>query len=304
MVRRFAHREYYYNDMANNLKINHLDMTFEPTWTKVPGEERNSTNPRSVRDPNPAYAGGVRGVDRLNVLPGMMGGEFGQGQSKRVRWAPSLQLEQFLRQPMPEEFAEPPPPQRAQAAAPQHQDVLRLFAPSPAPSYQSVARMFAPRSARLPEMPAMPAAQAAPPDDGMYPLLSSLASFGGRDDADMDLGPAAFVGGDVDLGPAAFVGGDVDLGPAAFVAGDMDLGQAAPAGDVDLGQAAPAGDVDLGQAASAGDNDSCSGGSDSEAAAPQPKPPPKQGLGSLFASSRGRGGGGAGKKKQPPAPPP
>jgi hypothetical protein len=102
MVRRFASREYYFNDMANNLKINHLDMTFEPTWTKVPGEERSPGNPRTARDP----AAPDTGLDRERVYPGMMGAEVGGGGGggggKRVRWAPQLQLEQFLREPMPE----------------------------------------------------------------------------------------------------------------------------------------------------------------------------------------------------------
>ena len=121
MVRRFAHREYYYNDMANNLKINHLDMTFEPTWTKVPGEERDPHNLRTVNDPTRPN----RGIDRRHVLPGMMGEELGGPSAKRVRWAPQLELERFLREPMPEFVMAGPPPAPTSAAG---DPLARLFA--------------------------------------------------------------------------------------------------------------------------------------------------------------------------------
>ena len=162
MVRRFAHKEYYYNDMANNLKINHLDMTFEPTWTKVPGEERSSANDRSVRDP--ARPG--RGMDRLRVLPGMMGAAFGDDEAapgaKRVRWAPQLELERFLSEPMPE-FEQ-------QGRAAQH--LLTAAAPSTA---DPLAQLFA-----MPRPPARPLPSADP--------LAQL--FGGSVPARQDPAPA------------------------------------------------------------------------------------------------------------------
>ena len=176
MVRRFAHKEYYYNDMANNLKINHLDMTFEPTWTKVPGEERSSANDRSVRDP--ARPG--RGMDRLRVLPGMMGAAFGDDEAapgaKRVRWAPQLELERFLSEPMPE-FDMPAP----RAAAPSAADPLaQLFAmprppARPLPSADPLAQLFA-----MPRPPARPLPNADP--------LAQL--FGGSVPARQDPAPA------------------------------------------------------------------------------------------------------------------
>ena len=176
MVRRFAHKEYYYNDMANNLKINHLDMTFEPTWTKVPGEERSSANDRSVRDP--ARPG--RGMDRLRVLPGMMGAAFGDDEAapgaKRVRWAPQLELERFLSEPMPE-FDMPAP----RAAAPSTADPLaQLFAmprppARPLPSADPLAQLFA-----MPRPPARPLPSADP--------LAQL--FGGPLPARQDPAPA------------------------------------------------------------------------------------------------------------------
>ena len=176
MVRRFAHKEYYYNDMANNLKINHLDMTFEPTWTKVPGEERSSANDRSVRDP--ARPG--RGMDRLRVLPGMMGAAFGDDEAapgaKRVRWAPQLELERFLSEPMPE-FDMPAP----RAAAPSTADPLaQLFAmprppARPLPIADPLAQLFA-----MPRPPARPLPNADP--------LAQL--FGGSVPARQDPAPA------------------------------------------------------------------------------------------------------------------
>ena len=194
MVRRFAHKEYYYNDMANNLKINHLDMTFEPTWTKVPGEERSSANDRSVRDP--ARPG--RGMDRLRVLPGMMGAAFGDDEAapgaKRVRWAPQLELERFLSEPMPE-FDMPAP----RAAAPSTADPLaQLFAmprppARPLPNADPLAQLFGgsvparqdpapapwPSAADWQQEPApapwsSAAAQPDPMDEEFRPLAASL----------------------------------------------------------------------------------------------------------------------------------
>jgi hypothetical protein len=100
MVRKYAVAEYYNNDMANSLKINHLDMTFEPTWTKVPGETKDKNDPRAVvteYDINELTGGySVRGRrDASHIAQGLMSG------SKRARWAPDLKLEAFLFGPMP-----------------------------------------------------------------------------------------------------------------------------------------------------------------------------------------------------------
>ncbi len=100
MVRKYATAEYYNNDMANSLKINHLDLTFEPTWTKVPGETTVKGDRRAVViDYDIDAATGkysVRGHrDASRIAPGLMAG------SKRTRWAPDLNLEAFLFGPMP-----------------------------------------------------------------------------------------------------------------------------------------------------------------------------------------------------------
>lgn len=92
MVRKYAMQEYYNNDLANMLKVNHLDMTFEPTWVKAPGED-----PRAVvtgYTTQPAYKV-TSHRDAQSVAPGLTSG-------KRSRWAPELQLEAFIHAPMPD----------------------------------------------------------------------------------------------------------------------------------------------------------------------------------------------------------
>jgi len=100
MVRRHALKEYYNDDMANQLKISHLDLTFEPTYTKFPGESRDLASLRTVRkDMRPPD---LVAPDRMNdfrnpvnrgfVLPGMMA---------RADWAPQLRLEELLGGSMP-----------------------------------------------------------------------------------------------------------------------------------------------------------------------------------------------------------
>jgi len=316
MVRRFAHTEYYYNDMANNLKINHLDMTFEPTWTKVPGEERNSANPRSVRDPDPARGG--RGVDRINVLPGMMGEEYGgdDGRSKRVRWAPSLRLEQFLREPMPE-FEEmtvgaPAGTAAAPGAQPdggqQHQTVLRLFAPPSAPSHDSVARMFAtPRAPSSQGEPGVAAdrmfapparAPRAPPQAppiGSRVATNFEAPIGSRLKTNFE----APIGSRVtafEPPPAPPRDDDVGMGSSAPIMDDADDGLSPLLSSLPTG-APLAGDSDSSSSSDEGDGLGSKAAAGPPAAASSSRPPPK-GLGALF-SSRGRGGGA--KKKPGPA---
>jgi hypothetical protein len=101
MSRKYAPCEYYNDDMANMLKVNHMDMTFEPTWTKVPGETQNPGDARAVvKTFDAATSDPSRRHDFRGVMPGMMGAEFGRAD-KRVRWAPELQLESFLNAPMP-----------------------------------------------------------------------------------------------------------------------------------------------------------------------------------------------------------
>jgi hypothetical protein len=102
MVRKYAVKEYYNDDMANQLKVSHLDVTFEPTYCKAPGESRDpashrtvlkETRPRDMRVP-------VRTIhkaawDRTSVAPGMMSG------ANPNQWTPQLRLESLLGGPMP-----------------------------------------------------------------------------------------------------------------------------------------------------------------------------------------------------------
>jgi hypothetical protein len=92
MVRKYALCEYYNDDMANQMKTSHLDVTFEPMYTKVPGEVGESYDPRAVlidarqdRVPTRRNAFGRRLADR--VAPGV------RAPAPPRSWAPELFLE-------------------------------------------------------------------------------------------------------------------------------------------------------------------------------------------------------------------
>ena len=201
MFRKYAEQEYYFNDMANQLKINHLDMTFEPTWTKVPGEE--AEGPRAIPGTYPAAAGFLAPgappppfppPDRFageGVAPGMRA-LFGEPAGKRGRWAPELGLElmeRALGAPMPSLRGGAPAQQSSAAAAAVVSD---LFA-RPAP--RSVADLFArpgpgpgPPTPPLDGEPPPVAPEAAPAPDPMDigvleepPPVARRAGAGGFD---------------------------------------------------------------------------------------------------------------------------
>ena len=90
MSRKYATKEYYNDDMANQLKVNHMEMTFEPAYCKAPGESQVRGSARTVKyDPR----SGSRIVPDINnqrryrpvVAPGLAA----------EAWEPSLMLEQF-----------------------------------------------------------------------------------------------------------------------------------------------------------------------------------------------------------------
>ena len=90
MVRKYALKEYYNDDMANQLKVNHLDLTFEPAYCKVPGEERDPSRNRAVRRDArkvkfPSEDDHTSRRDGQGVLPGMFGAYR--------PWKPELSLE-------------------------------------------------------------------------------------------------------------------------------------------------------------------------------------------------------------------
>lgn len=93
MFRKYAQQEYYNDDMANQLKVNHLDLTFEPAYCKAPGETRDPTSNRAVRRDNrgdrfvPDGRRHVSGVDGRSVLPGLY------AQPAYRPWKPELVLE-------------------------------------------------------------------------------------------------------------------------------------------------------------------------------------------------------------------
>lgn len=107
MFRKYALKEYYNDDMANQLKVNHLDMTFEPTYTKVPGEDLRSQRiifrdkrPHADMVPSDRSILVPRADDGF-IKPGMRGSAAGPGV-----WVPELVLEgaglaDFISAPMP-----------------------------------------------------------------------------------------------------------------------------------------------------------------------------------------------------------
>jgi hypothetical protein len=94
MVRKYATKEYYNDDMANQLKVSHLDLTFEPAYCKAPGESRDPASDRTVtrdRRPRNMIVPDLRNrripLDRTRVAPGMASGAGDEP------WAPRLHLE-------------------------------------------------------------------------------------------------------------------------------------------------------------------------------------------------------------------
>jgi hypothetical protein len=119
MFRRYSEEEYYNDDMANQLKVNHLDLTFEPCWQKVPGARYKEEDETVIAHPGgrvPARVDpGARRLVSLThpVLPPPPKDVL----AAPVAWAPCLRLEQiqqFLAEPPPA----PPSPQPRPAAAP------------------------------------------------------------------------------------------------------------------------------------------------------------------------------------------
>jgi hypothetical protein len=172
MFRKYSEAEYYNNDMANQLKTNHLDLTFAPTWQRVPGAKYDvqqlpppavdlaypfpvGTGPESYRTyvPKGAGAGGAA-AHIAEAMP-----------AEAAQWAPRLGLESmrsFLAAPMPP----PPPAAAAFLGAPADADgereaqwgcdvdMLSAAAPAPAPEL----------------LPPAPAAQ--PSEGGLGALMS------------------------------------------------------------------------------------------------------------------------------------
>jgi hypothetical protein len=163
MFRKYSEAEYYNNDMANQLKANHLDLTFAPTWQRVPGAKYEKQALAA-----PAGAGGavyaVPGTDKNSYRQyvrkgaGVRGGIDGLASAMPAAaepWAPRLGLEHmraFLSAPMP-----PPPPPAASLQA------CDAFPPARAPDegYTLPWRRAAAAAAEMP--PPAPAPAEMPP---------------------------------------------------------------------------------------------------------------------------------------------
>jgi hypothetical protein len=84
--KKYGTEEYYYNDLANNLRTGHMDLTFQPTFLAVP-----------FRDPNaaggPAVHARQNGGNQRNVFNFVgIGKEASDGGGKRT-WNHALRLE-------------------------------------------------------------------------------------------------------------------------------------------------------------------------------------------------------------------
>jgi len=155
MFRQYALKEYYNDDMANQLKTNHLDVTFEPTYTKVPGEQKDIVLGRGVQhDARPVderVPTGTRQTatrDTGDIWPGMMAPARG--------WAPSLFLEGAGRAGAEPLAAPPRPPAHdleiaLRSAPPPPPPLLSAFCMPPPPPRPSVGA----RRAREDEAPAV-----------------------------------------------------------------------------------------------------------------------------------------------------
>jgi hypothetical protein len=94
MSRKYATKEYYNDDMANQLKVNHMEMTFEPTFCKAPGEPQYPRDAKVVKY-DPRFGSGIvpNSTDIRDYRPVVAPGLASEA------WEPSLMLEQFA--PMP-----------------------------------------------------------------------------------------------------------------------------------------------------------------------------------------------------------
>ncbi len=76
MFRKYGEKEYYNNDMVNSLKLNHLDMTFEPCFLSVPGP---LTMGVGVSDPPPPPGMAASGAAAFTGWRPQLGLEFHGG---------------------------------------------------------------------------------------------------------------------------------------------------------------------------------------------------------------------------------
>ena len=121
MVRKYALNEYYNDDMANQLKVNHLDLTFEPAYCKAPGEERDPSSDRAVRRDArlhkiPSEEDKTTRRDGQGVFPGMFGAYR--------PWKPELSLEGAA-------WSAAPRPSQDSARLPALHELDAMMAPPP-----------------------------------------------------------------------------------------------------------------------------------------------------------------------------
>jgi len=171
MFRKYSEVEYYNNDMANQLKTNHLDLTFEPTWQKVPGAKYRAQALPGASGAVPAHPD--KNTPRTYVLSGSAavpdGPHLSEEMPDAAPWAPSLGLESirsFLAAPMP-----PPPPGR-----PDDEELEAQWGGEVGvPWGREVEMLSAAAPPAPPELPAPAPAPAPPPSEGGLGALMSQA---------------------------------------------------------------------------------------------------------------------------------
>ena len=104
MFRKYGEKEYYNNDMVNSLKLNHLDMTFEPCFlSAVGGKYMGDRIAHHV-----AAAAGGGGVDAFTGWRAHLALEFREGVQPGPFGEGSLSMQDAM-----DVFAMPPPQHRA-----------------------------------------------------------------------------------------------------------------------------------------------------------------------------------------------
>jgi len=87
--KKYGTEEYYYNDLANNLRTGHLDLTFQPTFYAIPYRDFAHQNDPVMHNAGPPGPGGVPNLPNVRNL---LGGEF------EDEWKSTLSLEKLGKQ--------------------------------------------------------------------------------------------------------------------------------------------------------------------------------------------------------------
>ena len=88
LTRKYGEEEYWHNDLANSLRTNHLDITFQPMFQSLPllRVRRGKKLPVNIQKPltQKAAEGPVLGLERLVQQPAPTGSRWKQIQESRL----------------------------------------------------------------------------------------------------------------------------------------------------------------------------------------------------------------------------